>query len=301
MRDKASRTAADVVALRALSSIAPRKNRIMHDDLALRMLPRPWSWSEQLFSRPWLKPFTYYLGRAISNTLTGYRGTTELVALRYRHIDDRLKAAYDSGVRQVLLLGAGYDYRSHRTEYGDVRFIEVDHPKTQEGKLRLLDKHQNKTNGRVKYVSVDFHDDWAAQIEKADVLKPEPTFIIWEGVSYYLKEEAVHYTLGTLKKLFSPGSILIFDCVPAAHRNGYDPSKELMLTAKYVAKKGEPLLWGGCVENVRELLEKYDYREDDISFLSDIAKRLRDNEDVRVQHEPIYDEFYLVETTIPEA
>ena len=298
MKDRASRTAADVVALRALSSIAPGSSRIMVDGLSLSMLPWPWHWGEPLFSRPWLKPFTYHLGRAISNRLTGYRGTIELVALRYRHIDDRLRAAYESGVRQVVLLGAGYDYRAHREEYREVRFVEIDHPKTQQGKLSLLKKHPDKTNDRVEYLAVDFHDDWARQIENSRLLRNEPTFIIWEGVSYYLKESAVQYTLDAVKRLFAPGSRLIFDCIPPARINGRVPSKELMLTAKYVAKKGEPLLWGGSVAEVREMLALHDYLDEEVSHFSDIAARLSLREGVRIRPEPIYDEFYLVEAGI---
>lgn len=298
MRNKASRTAADVVALRALSSIAPAANRIMADPLSLRMLPWPWAWGEPLFSRPWLKPFTYHLGRTISNALTGYRGTIELVALRYRHIDDRLRAAYENGIRQVVLLGAGYDYRSHRPEYRNVSFIEVDHPKTQEGKLRLMKRHRAMTNGGVKYVAVDFHDDWALQLEKAGVLRPEPAFVIWEGVAYYLKGAAVHYTLDAVKRLTAPGSVLIFDSVPSARVNGKAPSRELLLTARYVAKKGEPLLWGGTVDEVREMLAMHGYRQERICFLSDVAERLRAEEGVQIAAAPIYDQFYLVEAVV---
>lgn len=298
MKDKASRTAADVVALRALSSIAPKKNRIMVDELSLKMLPWPWAWGEPLFSRPWLKPFTYHLGRAISNTLTGYGGTIELVALRYRHIDDRLQAAYRNGVRQVVLLGAGYDFRAHRKEYRDVRFVEIDHPRTQQGKLDLLKRHGSRANDRVRYLAVDFHEDWAHQVKRSGVLRDEPAFIIWEGVSYYLREAAVDYTLDALKRLFVAGSRVIFDCVPPAKINGRVPSRELMLTAKYVAKKGEPLLWGGTVPEVREMLARHGYRGEEVAFFADVAQRLRVSEGVQIAPEPIYDEFYLVEAEI---
>ncbi|GFO56404.1 S-adenosyl-L-methionine-dependent methyltransferase [Geomonas sp. Red276] len=298
MKDKASRTAADVVALRALSSIAPSGKRIMVDELSLKMLPWPWHWAEPLFSLPALKPFTYRLGRAISNTLTGYRGTIELVALRYRHIDDRLEAAYRSGIRQVVLLGAGYDFRAHRKEYPDVHFIEIDHPKTQEGKLDLLKRHRTRVNGEVRYLAVDFHEDWVRRVEESRMLRPEPAFIIWEGVSYYLREEAVRYTLKALKTLFVDGSRLIFDCVPPAKANGHIPSRELILTAKYVAKKGEPLLWGGTDAQIREMLAGKGYGDPDVWSLSQVAARLRSHEGVGIAPERIYDEFYLVEAEI---
>lgn len=295
MKDKASRTAADVVALRALSSIAPSGSRIMTDELSLKMLPWPWHWAEPLFSLPPLKPFTYHLGRAISNALTGYRGTIELVALRYRHIDDRLQAAYRRGVRQVLLLGAGYDYRSHRSEYAGVHFVEVDHPLTQEGKLKLIGHHRLRANTRTSYVPVDFRDDWFGALQRSGVVRDEPTFVIWEGVAYYLKEAAVQYTLDAVKRLVVPGSTLIFDSVPPARVNGTRPSRELLLTAQYVAKKGEPLLWGGTQAEVLRMLDRHGYGYEKIHTFSDVARRLAREEGVRIAPEPIYDDFYLVE------
>ncbi|MCM0082175.1 hypothetical protein L4X63_11285 [Geomonas sp. Red32] len=130
------------------------------------------------------------------------------------------------------------------------------------------------------------------------MLRPEPAFIIWEGVSYYLREEAVRYTLKALKRLFAVGSRLIFDCVPPAKANGHIPSRELMLTAKYVAKKGEPLLWGGTDTQIREMLSGKGYGDPDVWSLSQVAARLRSHEGVGIAPERIYDEFYLVEAEI---
>ena len=298
MKDKSSRTAADVVALRALSSLAPSKNRILVDDLSMKMLPRPWGWSETLFSRPSLRPIVYHVGRAISNTLTGYRGTIEMVALRYRHIDDRLHYHLGRGIGQVVLLGAGFDYRAHRPEFQNVSFIEIDHPRTQGEKQRLIGKKHFTADGRVKYAAVDFQEDWAHQLKKAGVIAAEPTLVIWEGVSYYLTEEAVHYTLDTIRRFVAAGSILIFDSLPSVRAT---PSRELLLTAKYVAKKGEPLLWGGTVPEVRRLLELHGYQEREILRLSSIAERLRVRENVEITREPILEQFFLVEAAIGDA
>jgi O-methyltransferase involved in polyketide biosynthesis len=46
--------------------------------------------------------------------------------------------AIDRGVKQVVILGAGYDGRALRFRTPGVRFFEVDHPATQIDKLRRL-------------------------------------------------------------------------------------------------------------------------------------------------------------------
>jgi methyltransferase (TIGR00027 family) len=281
-----------------LSTIAPLKNRILDDPLALKMLPWPWTWGELFFALPFLKSFSYHLGSAISNILAGYRGNIEMVALRYRHIDDRLLYYMNQGFRQVLLLGAGFDYRAHRPEFRDLNFIEVDHPKTQEEKLRIIRSASSAVNKQVKYLAVDFHDDWAPQLEKSGMVNPEPTVVIWEGVSYYLRREAVHYTLNSIRGFVASGSVLIFDSLPPVQSAGAMQSKELHAAADYVAKKGEPLLWGGTVAEVRQLLALYSYLEKDIQFISSITEMLNEKEGLKIIQELIFKQMFVVEAEV---
>ena len=67
---------------------------------------------------------------------TGGQGAS-LIA-RTRFFDDRVLAALSAGIRQVVILGAGYDDRALRFRSPGVRFFELDHPATQADKARRL-------------------------------------------------------------------------------------------------------------------------------------------------------------------
>ena len=57
-------------------------------------------------------------------------------------------------------------------------------------------------------------------------------------------------------------------------------------------------MWGGTVAEVREMLARHGYRDEEVSFFAEVAERLRSDEGVRIAPEPIYQEFYLVEAEI---
>jgi methyltransferase (TIGR00027 family) len=56
------------------------------------------------------------------------------VGARTCFFDEAVVAGLDAGVRQVVVLGAGYDSRAWRLARTGVRFFEVDHPATQADK-----------------------------------------------------------------------------------------------------------------------------------------------------------------------
>ncbi|WP_137937639.1 SAM-dependent methyltransferase [Chitinivorax sp. B] len=293
MLDQASRTAADVAAVRALCSAAPPGQRIMYDALSLQMIPPPWRFWRFMLSGP-LRSINYQFLRSCAHFKSGSRGMCEVVALRYRHIDDQLQDAYERGIRQVLLLGAGFDYRAYRPEYTDVHFIEVDHPATQAAKLALLDEHHVSTLGRVSYIGVDFMGDWASTLQQSGALGNEPTFVIWEGVAYYLDGQAVCYTLQTLLDQLPADSQLIFDCAPVQD----DSARELQRAARYAASHGEPMLWGGTMHEVEALLNSFHLSTPKIHRFSDLMRTLMVEESLSLPIEPVFDQFYMVEVVL---
>ena len=139
-------------------------------------------------------------------------GVVSMLAGRTRFFDDAIQSALQRGLRQVVLLGAGYDARALRLARHGVRFFEVDHPATQADKRRRVEALGRRYPATL--VTVDFTKDRLQdKLREADFHTDEPTFFLWEGVIMYLSEAQVRGTLRAIKELAAPQSQLSFDCV----------------------------------------------------------------------------------------
>lgn len=143
-----------------------------------------------------LSRFEFWLTGRFSNVLSG---PVAYLQARTRYLDDLVASRRP---KQLVLLGAGYDTRSYRLApclSGEVRCIEVDAPATQASKLRCLDA-AGLDRSRVTFVAVDFtapagEDDWMCRLLASGFDAQLPSLFIWEGVTYYLPDEAVDATL----------------------------------------------------------------------------------------------------------
>jgi methyltransferase (TIGR00027 family) len=164
---------------------------------------------------------------------------------RTRYIDDALRAALDDGVEQVVVLGAGFDCRAHRTPGIDrVRVFEVDHPDTQAAKRRCLSPVLTSGPNPVIYVATDFNQRrLEGAMADADYDRARRTFFIWEGVTNYLDARAVDTAFDWFATA-APDSRVVFTYVhrlmlddPAAFRDG----EQLLRNLRQI---GEPWTFG---------------------------------------------------------
>ncbi|MBX5484338.1 MAG: class I SAM-dependent methyltransferase [Myxococcaceae bacterium] len=187
--DRPSLTAAVVSFARGVVSTGP--GAPCFDPVAIELLPPPFTQLLWLLDRAgerrrWLEP--------VVKGVMG--GLVEHIELRTALIDAALRAAVGSGVRQLVILGAGLDGRAWRmAELADVTVYEVDHPATQAWKM-------NRVRGRtpmakeVHFVPVDFEQTSLDDALARTGHDPNaPTFWIWEGVTPYLNEAAIDGTL----------------------------------------------------------------------------------------------------------
>lgn len=134
------------------------------------------------------------------------------IAARHRHIDEALGRALAGPVEQVVLLGAGYDSRGWRfaEALAERPVFELDHAATQGRKLRRLPTDVPTSD--IRRVPIDFRTERIDEVlAAAGFREGRPTFFVWEGVSMYLRREAVRGTLSTLARLGGPGSFLAMD------------------------------------------------------------------------------------------
>lgn len=137
------------------------------------------------------------------------------------------------GVRQVVILGAGWDTRAWESlSECPVRIFEVDAPATSRAKQQAVtDAHLTAKRRDVAFVECDFETTaWLDALEGHGFVPGLKTFVLWEGVSCYLPEEAVRGTLSSVARL-APGSSIAFDFYADEFINFRPPFRMLGLCA----------------------------------------------------------------------
>jgi methyltransferase (TIGR00027 family) len=160
-------------------------------------------------------------------------------AVRATFVDAAIER-YLPGVEQFVELGAGYDTRTVQLQQNrQIRCFEVDLPKTQQIKRKLLHECGVDISG-VTFLSANLlTDDWLDNLAKAGFDPRKATFFLWEGVTYYLSREAMEKTFRAIATI-APGSVVVFDYATEANIKAY--RKPLGLLDKAILKAvREPL------------------------------------------------------------
>jgi methyltransferase (TIGR00027 family) len=121
-----------------------------------------------------------------------------LIVLRTRHVDDCLLARVHD-VAQVVVLGAGFDTRRLRCDTGGVAWFEVDRAPVLELKRARLRRHGLEP--RTTYVACDYvGDDFVATLIARGLDPRLPTYVIWEGNTFFLPLDDVVLVLLRLSR-----------------------------------------------------------------------------------------------------
>lgn len=264
MRDAPSRTAEAVCLCRALDLRRAPDDRIVDDPLA-----------------------PLFLGPASTAALAAVRasgpagrvaerlspGTVAFVLTRHRFIDDALIGAVERGIEQVLILGAGYDTRAWRFAdlLGHRPVFEVDHPSTSARKAQCVARH--RLEPRCVQVEVDFQRDrLESRLAAAGFEAGRRTFVVWEGVSMYLRRDAVKATLDALHALCGPGSELAMDAW--FFHDAPDARSTLLRAAPNLLHLvGEPITFGIHPEDVGDFLARHGWSVADLATASELERR----------------------------
>jgi methyltransferase (TIGR00027 family) len=177
---------------------------------------------------------------------------------RTRYIDDAVQAALSQGIRQLVILGAGFDTRPYRLAGMErMKVLEVDLPSVQEDKKKKLKKHFGRLPEHVTFIPIDFGTQSLEEVLPREAFDPsKPAVFVWEGVTQYIPEEAVRRTLAFVGKSV-PGSILIFTYVLKSiieRRSNISGADKMM---DYVAKNNYPWIFGLEPSNVHSFLKPF--------------------------------------------
>ncbi|WP_406135316.1 SAM-dependent methyltransferase [Streptomyces sp. NBC_01089] len=134
-------------------------------------------------------------------------GVVVSIVIRTKFLDDLLDRAVTSGVRQVVLLGAGMDSRAFRMDWpAGTRLFEVDTAEPLDFKAAVLRQEQAVPRCERITVPVDLRDDWPGALAAAGHVPARPTVWIAEGLLIYLPEDAVQLLLERVGALSAAGS-----------------------------------------------------------------------------------------------
>jgi len=230
---------------------------VVRDPFAVRFLPRELRFALQAARVPALRRLLVrYADRRAPGARTSAIARTAAIDAYLRdalegHMPDEGKRDARAPVRQVVLLGAGFDCRAHRfaDELTNARVFEVDRAPTQAVKR----KHVPASS--VVYVPSDFlRDDLFDKLGAAG-WSGIPTLFVWEGVTNYLTEDAVLAVLRTIAER-SPGSTIVFTYI---HRGVLDRPADFVGGPRIVANVkalGEPWTFGLLPEQVAAFVDR---------------------------------------------
>jgi methyltransferase (TIGR00027 family) len=223
---QASRTADRVAERRAEHQVRDRP-LVFEDPLALRIIRA--EVARELRERP---------PASESSPLAPY--LRAFFAMRSRFAEDALRETVGRGVKQYVILGAGFDTFAYRNPFPELRVFEVDHPATQSTKRERLVSGEIAIPSSLTFVPIDFTitalDD---ALREAGFDASSPAFFAWLGVVPYLERPAIDQTLSFIASLPS-GTAVVFDYTVPPETLGWISRRIVLKMAERVAAIGEP-------------------------------------------------------------
>lgn len=289
---QSSKTAEYMAFFRALESARPPRRRVISDPFAASFLRPNLRCAVRLANVPGLG---WLIERYVDHRLPGAR--TSAIA-RTRIIDDSCAHAVRDSIRQIVILGAGFDCRAYRLkETASSTVFEVDHPATRALKQKHLEKILPVIPENVRFAVIDFNRKSLPEVLNDNGFDTAaPTLFLWEGVTNYLTEEAVDAVLRYAGRC-AYGSRIIFTYV---HRGVLDGTVEFYGGSRIrrdVAALGEPWTFGFDPEKLSDFLRERNLVLDDDAGAQDYRLECFGPDSTRMKG---YDFYHLAMAHVPE-
>lgn len=227
-----SRTAEYMALFRAVESSRPSP-RLFTDPWALSLLSERLGWMVRAAA---LTRGTSWLERMIE---WRYPGALSSGIARTRRIDELVLSAVETGVTQVVLLGAGFDMRARRLPaLAGLAVFELDRREVLDQKLSRLGE-LDLPNANRRLVAADLGRERLSQVlTERGFDRSLASCFVWEGVTNYLSADGVDTTLREIALLSRPGGRLVFTYVD---RRALRPDPRM---SRLLARSGESWTFG---------------------------------------------------------
>lgn len=167
---------------------------------------------DRLFHDPWAAALAGAEGEA---WIAGRGNAPALAAItiRARYFDDYLERVTDRhGVRQVVLVAAGFDTRAYRLSWPEgTRVFELEQPEVLGDKERILRAEGARPTCERQAVGADLMRSWTEPLARAGYRRSEPSCWLFEGFLFYLDLDRVSRILDETTAVAATGSWLGFD------------------------------------------------------------------------------------------
>ena len=202
--DEVSYAAEMAAGMRAVAAMEPDPKIRNPDHLAIKFLP-PNFWLFGPLRKEFDKTKTFVKFYRVSRYYTNN-------ALTW-HLDTVLQQAAAKDIKQVVMIGAGFDSRPYRfkKQMAQVRFFELDLPATQERKKEMLRKELDQIPAGVVYIPAAYRSQpFFEKLYSAGYDQRLKTLFIWEFSMLLTDRDVVEHTLKSIAQQSAPGSELIF-------------------------------------------------------------------------------------------
>jgi methyltransferase (TIGR00027 family) len=279
MGKAAAKTGVMPTLLVAVEQSFPPSERLINDDLAVRMLPLGARAFVRLLRLRQLRDWLIALSE--KNDPGIWHG----LLCRKRYIDERV-AASRRQIDAMVSLGAGSDTRAFRiAELSGLPMWEIDQRENIEAKQQRLREALGGIPENLKLVAVDFdRDDLGSILASRAYSAGMRTFFIWEGVTQYLTEEGVRATLNWLAGA-APGSRLAFTYVRGSFLSGKALYGWESGYTRFVASK--VWMFGMEPEDCPALLRSYGWRVVEDLGYDELAARYTGSTGRRLSSTPV--------------
>ena len=227
-------------------------------------------WMVSLIKSPWYQR----LGRTLAERMAP--GQMLHMVLRKRFFDDEVRQAIDEGMRQVLVVGGGYDTLCLRLapKYPDVTFLEIDHPPTHREKAQAVETIR-ADSPNLHLQGVDLGERALAEVLNESQVwhTGSRSVVVAEGVLMYLGVGEVESFLAAVRASTGAGSRLLFTYLHEVDLNRVFKGWLGAALGSYLRLVGEPFQWAVTEEGIEPLLAANSFRVagDEADF--DLKKR----------------------------
>lgn len=194
----------------------------------------------------------------------------EILRYRFCILDEITRREIQAGMKQIVILGCGFDMRSLVFKTEGVRFCDVDQPALLEFKHKVLKSHGVTPCASIpcNYLEANLPEE----LIKAGFDINSPMLFLWEGNSMYLPIELIHGFFDSLRARIASFKIA-FDYYPLSVINRTCENPEI-IRATDMFQETFNVTWVTGFDDLSLFEKRHGMRVEESKELLEVGKRV---------------------------